>query len=98
MRDRPSLMERWLSPRRTAPRIFVGKLSGLRGANVDMRDLFQVLAHVHDAEVDRRAEPPARDGPLLCQGGVSRSDACRSVAPPAVRSSELRSLVALPPV
>src|SRR3979411_1340448 len=99
MRDRPSSMQRWLSPRRTAPRIFVGKLSGLRGTNVDMRDLFEVLARVHDAEISARAQSrPCGTARFYTKGGVSRPDACRSVALPAVRSSELRPLVALPPV
>jgi hypothetical protein len=37
------------------------------GALLDMRDLTQVLAHVHDAEIEigEGPEPPARDGPLL---------------------------------
>ena len=37
------------------------------GALLDMRDLTQVLAHVHDAgiEIGEGPEPPARDGPLL---------------------------------
>ena len=32
-----------------------------------MRDLAQLLAHVHDAEIEigEGPEPPARDGPLL---------------------------------
>src|SRR5882762_5370962 len=91
-------MERWLSPRRTAPRIFVGSYP-ICGTNVDMRDLFVVLARVHDAEIHRRGRRAARAGrPAFMQGGVSRPDACRSVALPAVRSGELRPLVALPPV
>ena len=43
-----------------------------------------------EIEIGEGPEMPARDGPLLCQGGVSRSDARRSVALPAVRSGELR--------
>jgi hypothetical protein len=37
------------------------------GAYIDMRDLDQVLAHAHDAEIEigEGPEPPARDGPLL---------------------------------
>jgi hypothetical protein len=37
------------------------------GALLDMRDLIQVLAHVHDAEIEigEGPEPPARDGPVL---------------------------------
>jgi len=36
-------------------------------ALLDMRDLTQVLVHVHDAEMEigEGPEPPARDGPLL---------------------------------
>lgn len=36
------------------------------GALVDMRDLGQMLAHVHDAEIEivEGSELPARDGPL----------------------------------
>ena len=37
------------------------------GAYLDMSDLHQVLAHVHDAEIEigEGPEPPARGGPLL---------------------------------
>jgi hypothetical protein len=36
------------------------------GVLLDMRDLTQVLAHVHDAEIEigEGPEPPAREGPL----------------------------------
>jgi len=56
--------------------------------------LDQVLAQVDAAEIGEAPEPPERDGP-----GVSRSDACRSLALPAVCLDELRPLalvVALP--
>src|SRR3982074_1188502 len=90
MRDRPSLMERWLSPRRTAPRIFVGSYPTC-GTNVDMRDLFEVLARVHDAEISARAQSrPCGTARFYAKGGVSRPDACRLVALPPVRSGELR--------
>jgi hypothetical protein len=38
----------------------------LCGTYIDMRDLGQVLAHVHDAEIEisEGPEPPAREGPL----------------------------------
>jgi hypothetical protein len=36
------------------------------GALLDMGDLAQMLAHVHDAEIEigEGPEPPAREGPL----------------------------------
>jgi hypothetical protein len=38
-----------------------------------MRDFDPVLAHVHEAEneIGEAPEPPARDGPLLCQGALA---------------------------
>jgi hypothetical protein len=38
----------------------------VRGAYIDMRDLAQVLAHVHDAEIEigDGPEPPPREGPV----------------------------------
>ena len=36
------------------------------GAYLDMRDLAQILAHVHNAEIEigEGSEPPPRDGPM----------------------------------
>jgi hypothetical protein len=36
------------------------------GALIDMRDLSQLLAHVHDAEIEigEGSEPPRREGPV----------------------------------
>jgi hypothetical protein len=36
------------------------------GAYLDMRDLTQILAHVHDAEIEigEGPEPPAHNGPV----------------------------------
>ena len=61
------------------------------GALLDMRDLTQVLAHVHDAEIEIGEGPEPRGTVRFYdKGGVSRSDARRPVALPAVRSAELR--------
>jgi hypothetical protein len=37
-----------------------------------MRDLAQMLVHVHDAEIEigEDPEPPAQDGPLFCPGAL----------------------------
>ena len=61
------------------------------GALIDMRDLGQILAHVHDAEIEIGEGPEPRGTVRFYdKGGVSRSDARRPVALPAVRSAELR--------
>lgn len=61
------------------------------GALLDMRDLTQVLAHVHDAEIEIGESPEPRGTVRFYDKvGVSQSDARRPVALPAVRSAELR--------
>jgi hypothetical protein len=47
-------------------RPIISAIARSAGAFLDMRDLDQVLAHVHDAEIEigEGPEPPAREGPL----------------------------------
>jgi hypothetical protein len=58
-----------------------------RGEWFDMRDLAQMLAHVHDAEIEigEGPEPPRVGRSAFMKRGASRSNASRSVALPVVR-------------